>query len=117
MFPILKSGDIITVRRKQPYSIGDILVFSYNNEQILVHRLLKIEGNIYFCKGDNSFRLEMVRENNIIGSVILLYDKNNNSDFVIDSYAIYRLFCKNEFDSQKTMLSAKYINYRNKYLK
>lgn len=117
MFPILKSGDIITVRRKQPYSIGDILVFSYNNEQILVHRLLKIDGNIYFCKGDNSFRLEMVRENNIIGSVILLYDKNNNSDFVIDSYAIYRLFCKNEFDSQKTMLSAKYINYRNKYLK
>ena len=58
MNPFIQEGDKITIIQELMYYPGDILVFVYKSKNILVHRLLKRENNIYFCKGDNSFRLE-----------------------------------------------------------
>ncbi len=58
MLPILHAGDSILVCRKDIYEEGDILVFFYKQNELLVHRLLKIKNGRYFCKGDNAFRLE-----------------------------------------------------------
>ena len=69
MNPAFYEGDILTIRQSETYSIGDILVFFYKNE-LLVHRLLKKENNLFFCKGDNSFRLENVTWENIAGKVV-----------------------------------------------
>ena len=43
MEPVLHHGDTITVQNKESYEIGDILVFLYKHQELLVHRLLKIE--------------------------------------------------------------------------
>ena len=43
MNPILKEGDKLTVARCEDYEIGDILVYLYKHDELLVHRLLKKE--------------------------------------------------------------------------
>ena len=58
MLPILHPGDIVNVCVKENYSVGDILVFFYKEDALLVHRLLKVENGRYFCKGDHAFRLD-----------------------------------------------------------
>ena len=54
MEPCLLNDDIIKIASEVNYSTGDILVFTYDNT-ILVHRLIKIVNQFYYCKGDNSF--------------------------------------------------------------
>jgi len=70
MEPALRAGDIVTIRCGETYEVGDILVFLYKNNELLVHRLLRIKDQRYFCKGDNAFRLEDVSYEQIFGKVI-----------------------------------------------
>lgn len=70
MNPTLYENDVITVKKYKDYEIGDILVFIYKSEELLVHRLLKKKNDKYFCKGDNSFRLEDITKDQIAGKVI-----------------------------------------------
>ena len=69
MNPVLKDGDRIRIEHRDSYAIGDILVFSYKNQELLVHRLLQIKEGKYFCKGDNSMRLEDIAEDQILAAV------------------------------------------------
>ena len=48
---------------------GDILVYNYNGEGLLVHRLLKVKEELV-CKGDNAFRFEMIGYEDVIGKVV-----------------------------------------------
>ena len=116
MFPVLQDGDIISVCKKSEYEIGDILVFIYKNGDILVHRLLNVKDNRYFCKGDNSFRLEDIGVEQIIGAVILENDPNHSINFIHDSYAINRIFRKCKYDITMTKETAEYVQYWHKYL-
>lgn len=69
MEPTLSDGDIVTIVKKDNYCVGDILVFNYKSEGLIAHRLLDI-NNAYFCKGDNSFRFEKIKKDDILGKII-----------------------------------------------
>ena len=43
MQPTLRAGDIVTLAACEAYSPGDIIVFSYKNEGLLIHRLSPLE--------------------------------------------------------------------------
>lgn len=116
MYPILNDGDTITICLKKDYKIGDILVFQYKNDAILVHRLLKIQNGRFFCKGDNSFRMEDVEKDKIVGYVLIDHDPHNTEDFIIDSIRINRIFHKLGFDVESTKKSAEYKIFQAKYL-
>lgn len=116
MLPVLHAGDIISVCRKDTYEIGDILVFIYKNNDLLVHRLLKIEKDRYFCKGDNSFRLEDISSNQIVGAVQLENDPHRTAEFANDSYRINRIFINNKYDISITKQDPEYHRYHKKYL-
>lgn len=116
MLPILQPGEIINICAKDNYSVGDILVFFYKNELLIVHRLLKIEDGRYFCKGDNSFRLEDIEKQDIVGAVMIESDINNTSEFINASYSVNRIFRESGYDINITKSSRKYAEYANKYL-
>ena len=69
MNPTFFAGDVIAVRRCDEYVPGDILVFDYRDEGLLVHRLVHADGT-YWCKGDNAFRVEEVEVSRIAGKVV-----------------------------------------------
>lgn len=116
MLPVLQPGDIIEVCAKDNYSIGDILVFFYKEDTLLVHRLLKIANNRYFCKGDNSFRLEDIEKKDIIGAVLIKSDVNNTPEFIAASYSINRMFRKCGYNMEIVMSTTEYSQYVDKYL-
>lgn len=71
MNPLLHNGDFITIKVCNTYEPGDILLYFYENEGLLIHRLLQKDTR-YYCKGDNAFRLESLSENDIIGKAVAI---------------------------------------------
>ena len=116
MEPVLHSGMQYRLIKSDRYIIGDILVYKYKDEGLLAHRLLKLQYNRYFCKGDNSFRLEDIQQEQIIGKIDIIEDANNNSEFIEASYKISRLFRRCGYSHEKIQKREEYIEYREKYL-
>lgn len=71
MEPTLFAGDVVTVCLGE-YRPGDILVFYYKEDKLLIHRLLDIKEDRYFCKGDNAFRVEDFTQEQLVGKVVLV---------------------------------------------
>ena len=113
MNPTLFEGDKVIIKKSNEYIIGDIIVFNYKNEGILIHRLLKYDGR-YFCKGDNAFRLEDIEYNQIIGKAVLV---NNTTiqpwdDWKVRlSYSLNRAFVKLRYNMDKIKKSNIYRIY------
>jgi len=80
MYPSIKNGDLLVVAKKgSPYydpEIGDILVYRYKNFYV-AHRLIRVDGDIYFLKGDNNDYVEKVKEENVVGEVIEVIPREN----------------------------------------
>lgn len=116
MNPTLKCGDVVNIAKQKEYSIGEIVVFNYKNTALLIHRILMIEGNKYYCKGDNAFRLECIDYEDIIGKVLLI----NESKAVgwpqwkiVLSYNVNREFYNSGFNIQETKSTEIYKLYKN----
>ena len=70
MAPVLHNSDRVVVTWRDNYAVGDILMYDYKEEGALLHRLLEIRDGHFFCKGDNSYRLEEVAEADVYGVAI-----------------------------------------------
>ena len=104
MNPTLLEGDLVTITRCETYEPGDILVYPYKNEGLLIHRLLK-KTDRYYCKGDNSFRLEDITYHQIIGKASLANGQPIPQwpQWKIQlSYAVNRAFFKCRYDVPAT---------------
>ena len=116
MYPILREGDNVQIKINASVSIGDVIIFVYKNNILTAHRLLKIENERYFCKGDNTLRLEDINKDQIIGKVLLDNDKNNNPEFIQSSLNIAKLFRKCGYNAEKTKELPEYNEYKCRYL-
>ena len=113
MNPTLMEGDLITIQKCEEYQGGDILVFDYKDEGLLIHRLLK-KKNRYYCKGDNALRLEDVTPEHILGKAVLANGRPIPEwpQWKIDlSYAVSRTFTRNRYDITATKQSHIYRLY------
>lgn len=72
MLPDLKSGDCVIATPSSEYKVGDIVVFLYGADDIIIHRIVKIDERFYYCKGDNAFGVERVSEKSILGKAVLI---------------------------------------------
>ena len=77
MEPTLHEGDVLVVKSFSTYSIGDIIVFNYYLEGVLVQRIIDVRGSAFLCKGDNSKRTEIIMKRQIIGKVIRIFSGGN----------------------------------------
>ena len=48
MLPTLQEGDTITLSKSYNYELGDILVFAYSIDELLVHRLIRKRENTLY---------------------------------------------------------------------
>ena len=116
MEPSLRAGDVVTIRRAESYEIGDILVFLYKNNDLLIHRLLRIKDKKYFCKGDNAFRLEDILYEHIFGKVVQVNGEDVPSATLQQielSYMVNRIFRQNGYQVDETKRSGIYRFYQN----
>ena len=55
MEPTLYTGDLMVMRRRDAYSVGQIVAFESDmNGAIVVHRIVDVVGDRYLLKGDNN---------------------------------------------------------------
>ena len=124
MIPTIKDGTKIIVSEKEIYELGDILVFSdVVGKKLTVHRLVMKYNDFYYCKGDNSFAIEKITFDNIIGAVIfqitdgiLIKPSKPTRQFIHHSLKVGLEFCKISFDEEKILNSEIYVDYKKKYL-
>lgn len=118
MYPILCNGDKIEVilRTSEQYSVGDVIVFPYKNEGLIIHRILKIQEGRYFCKGDNSFRIEDILLDQAIGRAVISDDWHNSESFIERSWFIGKLYKKMGYKSSLTKDTVEYREYAREYL-
>lgn len=83
MLPSIRSGDVVAVKKVKIYTENDIIVFEYGTEGLLVHRIVKIVGERFFCKGDNAYRVEVIHYNDIIGRVVEIKSWWWKNEFII----------------------------------
>ena len=114
MNPTLYEGDTVAVQKCDDYDVGDILVFTYKDGSLLVHRLLKKDGLRYYCKGDNAFRLEDVTINQIAGKVVSVNGASPpefSAELIRLSYLVNREFRRLGYDTEKVKKSSIYLLY------
>lgn len=118
MRPIICNGDKVKVilQKNDQYSIGDVIVFPYKDEGLIIHRLLKIQYGRYFCKGDNSFRIEDIPLDQVIGKAVISDDWHNSESFTERSLAIGMLYKKMGYKSSLIRETTVYREYEKTYL-
>ncbi len=69
MYPLLRHRrDMVVVSRvDRPLEVGDVPVYRMPSGKIIMHRILKVRENDYIIRGDNTFVLEYIPKDYIIG--------------------------------------------------
>ena len=119
MNPVLYESDIVTISPEAAYNIGDILVFVYNQNEMLLHRLIEIKDEIYYFKGDNALRMEKALFDQISGKVTGII-RNEQSipippctdKLITMAKAVNTMFFKRRYDVEKTKETYIYKMYK-----
>jgi len=70
MRPFFKDNHtIVQLKKFDTYHKGDVVLFQYEN-QVLLHRIIKIKDDKYMIQGDGAYRKEIVDKDAIYGKVI-----------------------------------------------
>ena len=82
MTPCLFSGDKVAICSETSYEIGDIVVFYYDwTNTVVIHRVIKIFSDLYWCRGDHSKDIQKVPKNDIMGRVFKIMRNPENFYF------------------------------------
>lgn len=119
MEPELYEDDTVIINPQNEYKIGDILIFVYQQRELLIHRLMKVQNDIYYCKGDNCYRFEDMTANDIIGKAThkirndeTIQIQNCSDKLIYLSIEVNKVYTKYNLDLQKTQESEIYKLYK-----
>ena len=120
MNPVLYENDIVTIDMDNTYyNIGDILVFVYNQNELLIHRLIEIKDGMNYCKGDNALRMEKTSVEQVFGKVSAIRRNGQNiplplctDKLIAMAKAVNTMFFKRRYDPVKTRETYIYKIYK-----
>lgn len=95
MYPLLSNlKDSVYIVKTDDYKKYDVALFQRPNGKLVLHRIIKIKGEIYYFCGDNEFVLEQVKKQQLIGKMTEF--SRNGKEYTINNprYKIYsRVWC------------------------
>lgn len=119
MTPLIQPDDILIIKADNDYKKGDIVVFPYGyNQLLIVHRILKFHNEYFLCKGDNSFLIERVHSSDIRGKVVLIKRLKEirvppivSEKMITLSLEVNKEYRKNGYDFNSTIDSIAYKEF------
>lgn len=70
MLPLLKNHrDSVYVVTPDKLKKYDVVLFERANDQLVLHRIMKVQGDVFYISGDNDITLEKVAREQIIGKM------------------------------------------------
>ncbi len=79
MRPLLRPDENVLVEKMRRVYAGDIVVFEHN-QQLLVHRVMKVTRDKIITKGDNAYSTEEIHPDKIYGTALILIKPDNEID-------------------------------------
>ncbi len=74
MKPLLKDRQThVTIAPIGDAKSGDILLYIRKNGALVLHRLIKLDGDFYYMRGDNTYGLERIERAQAIGVATHVY--------------------------------------------
>ena len=95
MHPMLRQHkDVVTVERvERPFKKGDVVLYPGKNNEFVLHRIMRINGDILIIRGDNNYFTERLNKNQIVGILKEFYRDgkyiNCNDNFKYKLYSFY----------------------------
>lgn len=91
MRPLFKThrDAVMIVPPARPLRKYDVVLYTYNGEDYVLHRIVGFKGNVCLIRGDNTFVTERVSKDKIIGVVVSFNRKGRRYDMTEPSYKIY----------------------------
>ena len=89
MAPTIQSGETIIIKKSKKYEVGDIITYKSSDGSIITHRIISIDNDLYYTKGDfnNVEDNEPIKIEQIYGKVIFhFYSFMPNSIFSLAQY-------------------------------
>ncbi len=88
MRPLLRTAEthvhILPIKEAESYLERGIVLYRRANGQLVLHRLIRRDGDIYYMRGDNTYGLEPIRQEQLLGVVDLIWRKNRYIDVATD---------------------------------
>lgn len=100
MRPMLREHkDIVVIKRLDaPLKKGDVVVYPGNNNQYVLHRILRISGDMLIIRGDNNFFIEKVPKAQVVGILKEFYrDAKYYNCKKSVSYKVYSWYIRNSY--------------------
>ncbi len=77
---------------RDKYLPHGIVLYQRAGGQLVLHRLIRREGDVYYMRGDNTYGLEPIREGQLLGVVDLVWRKDAYVDVLTDP--VYRRYVR-----------------------
>lgn len=112
MRPLLKENkDRVIIEKTDDLHKLDIVLYKKDNKYLL-HRLLKIDNNTLYLRGDNTLALEKIDINDVKGVLKSYY--HLNSYIQINKYTNYKYYYLSLLTYPFRLIKAKLKRYANK---
>ena len=94
MRPLFKThrDAVVITPPTRPLRKLDIVLYTYNGNEYILHRIIGFDGEICLIRGDNTFVTERVPKSKILGVVASFNRKGKRYDLTEPSYRIYSSF-------------------------
>lgn len=85
MYPVLKKGDIILIKRYNNYKNGDIITYAEDSNYLVTHRIIEKNNNSFKTKGDNNDSEDdkTIKLKNIKGKVIIILNRKSQVAIIL----------------------------------
>lgn len=95
----IETNDLIVVKLTKDVKKNDIISFRDKNDTIVTHRVVKIEADKYYCKGDRNNSIdEPVVKSDIIGKVTFIISPKNIAKVIILLIMLFIILSLMNFD-------------------
>ena len=97
MYPMLRNRrDMVVIEKvNRPLKKHDVPLYRAKSGKLLLHRILKVESDRYIIRGDNTYVLEYVPKENVIGVLKEFYRNGKRYDCATSKkYKVYVFFMR-----------------------
>lgn len=94
MRPLFKThrDAVIITKPTAPLCKYDIVLYTYNGKDYIIHRIVGFDKDVCLIRGDNTFVTERVPKDKILGVVTAFNRKGKRYDLTELSYKLYSRF-------------------------
>lgn len=91
MEPLFRTGrDMVVIERvKGECKRLDVVLYRYPSGKYVLHRIIRVKENEYLIRGDNTFSIERIPKDKILGVLVRFNRKGKSHTVTERSYRVY----------------------------